>query len=189
MVDAAKFFAGYRQAFGALSQDQVDGLNFLLTSFNADPTWGDVRNISYSLATILLETAHTFQPIHELGSDQYLSKYWTNPRLRVMLGNTEPADAQRFKGRGYVQITGRANYAKFGLVNDPESALQPATAFQVMTKGMFEGIFTGRKLGDFINELETDYVSARRVINGQDRASQIAHDAVMFEQILTEPQV
>lgn len=189
MIDREKFFEAYRSNFGGLSQSQVDGLTFLLDSFENDPRWSDVRNVSYALATILRETAHSFQPIHEIGSNAYLSKYWTNPHLRSMLGNVEPGDAQMYKGRGYVQITGRANYRKFGIEENPESALEPQTAFEIMTKGMFGGMFTGKSLGNYINDSETDYINARRVINGTDHAHEIATDAEVFEEILRDAQV
>lgn len=184
MIDRAKFFEGYREKFGRLDQNQVHGLNFLLSAFESDPRWADLRHVSYALATIFRETAHTFQPINEKGSDAYLSKYWTNPKLRSALGNTQPSDAQTYKGRGYCQITGRSNYRKFGIEDDPEKALEPRTAFEIMTKGMFAGSFTGVKFSKFINDQETDYVNARRIINGTDHAHDIARDAKRFEEIL-----
>jgi hypothetical protein len=188
VYDRTKFFDGYRAKFGRLDQNQVNGLSFLLRAFELDSRWADIRNVAYALATCMRETAHTFQPIHEIGSDVYLSKYWTNPRLRNQLGNIQPTDAQTYKGRGYCQITGRANYRRFGLENDPEKALEPQTAFEIMTKGMFDGLFTGAKLGHYIHNGSTNYVAARHVVNGTDHSLQIAHDAEVFEGILREAQ-
>lgn len=73
----------------------------------------------------------------ELGSDAYLAKYDTG-RLAQRLGNTPEADGdgQRYRGRGLIQVTGRANYeacseALFGdsrLLNTPELLEQPVYA-------------------------------------------------------------
>lgn len=181
-----KFFHSYRSTFGKLSQDQVASLNFLLTAFEADARWVDIRHVAYALATIRHETAHTYEPISERGSAAYLSKYWTNAKIRRSLGNTEPADAQRYKGRGYVQITGRSNYTRFGIADNPDKALEAQTAFEIMTRGMHEGLFTGKRLKDYINGDKCDYVQARRIINRLDKAKEIAAYARGFEEMLRE---
>jgi hypothetical protein len=56
----------------------------------------------------------------------------------------------------------------------PELALDPGTAYQILSRGMLGGLFTGRRLGTYVNQTVTDYVGARRVVNGQDCAEQIA---------------
>jgi predicted chitinase len=134
---------------------------------------------AYLLATVKHETAGTFLPINERGSASYLSKYWSNSRLRKALGNLFESDAQKFKGRGFVQITGRANYTKASkevgvdLVTYPEKANDWETAYTILTLFTKKGWFTGVSLGNFLKEKETDFYNARKVINGLDRAATI----------------
>lgn len=96
---------------------------------------------------------------------------------RQDLGNTQVGDGRRYKGRGFVQITGRNNYALWGermgidLIGKPELASRPDVAAQILVQGMRDGSFTSLKLDDFIG---TDFISARKIINGLDRAQHIA---------------
>src|ERR1700722_1230351 len=61
---------------------------------------------------------------------------------RAMLGNTQPGDGARFKGRGFVQLTGRLNYTKFSpviglggrLIENPELANDPQIAAQLLAE-------------------------------------------------------
>jgi hypothetical protein len=82
-----------------------------------------------ALATVGVETG-AFLPIPEWASgDEYEG--------RVDLGNVVPGDGRRYKGRGYIQLTGRANYRAYGhligvdLEGQPDLALDPATAGQI----------------------------------------------------------
>ncbi|MGI0484980.1 peptidoglycan-binding protein [Pantanalinema rosaneae CENA516] len=106
------------------------------------------------------------------------------------LGNTESGDGPRFKGRGFVQLTGRKNYVtwsdrlKMDLVRYPERVMQPEIAAQILVQGMRDGLFTGSKLSDYIRSGNRDFYSARRIINGLDRASQIAAIAEEYLKIL-----
>jgi len=90
-------------------------------------------------------------------------------------------------GRGYVQLTHRENYERASvnlgvdLLADPNLAMQPSIAAQILVRGCTEGWFTGRKLSDY---LPGDYLGARRVVNGTDRAAQIARYARNFEAAL-----
>jgi hypothetical protein len=90
------------------------------------------------LATIAVETG-CFSPIKERGGPAYFKKmYETNEHVAKMLGNSEPGDGARFRGRGFVQITGRANYANYGraigvdLVSNPDLALDPKIAAEIL---------------------------------------------------------
>ncbi|MBE9178666.1 hypothetical protein IQ268_08850 [Oculatella sp. LEGE 06141] len=96
------------------------------------------------------------------------------------LGNTQPGDGQRFKGRGYVQITGRRNYTRYSeltgvdLVSNPTRAADPDIALYTLVHGMSNGVFTGARLDRYVGGNRRDFRNARRVVNGTDRADLIA---------------
>jgi hypothetical protein len=193
-IDHTAFFNGYRNAYGRLSQTVVSGIELLGRNMEGDPDLKNIQWAAYMLATVKHECADTWQPIVERGAKSYFDKYETGTPIGRRLGNTEPGDGWRFRGRGYVQITGRANYAKMtaalglgpdaDLVRDPEQALRPAIAYRIMSLGMRKGTFTGKKLGDYINSQGADYTNARRIINGLDQAGRIAEYATTLEGIL-----
>lgn len=181
------FFRQYRHSFGSLSVEGENNLTRLFSFIQNDKSLTNLAQVAYVLATIKHETAGTFRPLAELGSDAALAQLYSN-----RLGNTGPEDAVKYKGRGYIQVTGKATYVRFSkeigvdLVNDPEKALDPVVAYQVLSFSMRTGAFTGRRLSDFINENKKDYVGARRIINGLDHAQDLARDAERFEEALTK---
>ena len=189
--DREKFFKHFRSLFGPLTQGQVDGMNFLLPNLEKDVRLPDLNLVAYVLATIKHETAHTFQPIHEFGSShRFIKLYGPKTRAGKRLGNKTNKDAVAFHGRGYVQLTGRNNYTRArdeigpNFVSQPDLALQPENAYEVLVRGMTEGWF-GKPLGNFIRPgLPPDFEGARQSVNLHDRAGDIAQIARRMVEIL-----
>ncbi len=192
-----KLLTGYTSRFGPLTNDLVDAFTFLFSKIEADPRFTDTntdrRKLAYCLATSKWETAHTMRPIDEKGGDAYFNKRYgpgTGPGKNV--GNTQPGDGARFHGRGYVQLTGRANYAKakkltgVDLLINPDRAKEPELAYQIAMQGMKDGWFTGKKLSNYFFADTADYYNARRMINIVDKAQEIADIARGFSEILRE---
>lgn len=135
---------------------------------------------------------------HETGAFKWLREIWgPTPAQkayegRADLGNTVPGDGKRFMGRGYVQITGRRNYTDWSkrtglaLTTQPDLAEQPAVAVRILVEGMRLGTFTGKALAHFINDSACDFVGARRIVNGTDKAALIAGYASAFLDLLPD---
>jgi len=193
--DQDKFAALYKEQFPKPAQtpSPITGCGKLLAAITSDPEVTDVRWVAYMLATVKHECWNRWQPIEELGKREYFDKYETGTALGGRLGNTQPGDGFRYRGRGFVQITGRANYKTLGkqlqlgerLLAEPELALDFDVAYRIMSHGMRRGSFTGKKLADFVGVIGSDYLHARRIINGLDQAAKIEDYARKLEIALT----
>lgn len=123
--------------------------------------------------------------VHESGAGAYMEEFASGSAYegRRDLGNTQSGDGVRYKGRGYVQITGRNNYRDWSkrlgmdLVSNPKLAESPEVAAKILVGGMKMGTFTGKKLDDYINGSKTDFVGARRIVNGTNKADTFAATA------------
>ncbi len=199
-MDRAQFFQALRAdgPFGAhLSQGQVAGIEVLLTAMARLP----ISYTAYLLATACHETAHTMRPVRETLADTddqaiaRLEHAWAKgdlPWVRSPYWRRD-ADGKAWFGRGYVQLTHKENYQKAGamigadLASDPDRALDPDLAARILVDGCETGLFTradgkpGHKLSDY---LPGDYVGARRIVNGSDRAQTVAGHALAFEAAL-----
>jgi hypothetical protein len=140
--------------------------------------FGCLRNqAAYILATAYHETAHTMRPVVEA---YWLSEAWRKKNLRYY----------PYHGRGFVQLTWKANYVKAGkelgvdFVANPDQLLEPNNSAKILVKGSMEGWFTGKSIPDYITLQKSDFKGARRVINGTDKASQIANLAKRYDEIL-----
>ena len=153
--------------------------------------------VAYALATTWHETAATMQPIKEHGGPAYFKRMYdkdgNRPHVAKVLGNTMPGDGVLFAGRGYVQLTGRTNYERAGkatgypLVGNPDLAMRPDIAAEILRAGMLEGWFTGRKFSSALPDAiatRAQFAGARRIINGVDKADKIAGYAIDFQAAL-----
>ena len=192
--DDHKLLTGYVTAFpkNVPKPEQAASAGRLMGFISTDPDVTDIRWAAYMLATVKHECANTWAPIVERGSVAYFEKYDADTPLGQRLGNSVDGDGFLFRGRGYVQITGRANYERMSraiglaeeLAEHPDRALDPEISYRIMSLGMRRGMFTGKKLPDYINTIGCDYVNARRIINGRDRAELIAGYATTIEGVL-----
>jgi putative chitinase len=122
--------------------------------------------------------AFVAQLAHECGQFRFMEEIWGPTKaqrryeppsaLAARLGNIEPGDGMRFKGRGSIQITGRANYQRFGnllgidLVSDPDRAAVPDVAFR--TAGLF---WMKKELNELADQASADaFREITKRING-----------------------
>lgn len=167
-IDLERFLGGADAAFAPWKAGARDGLSFLIRAIANDLEWSCLEQVAYFLATAKWETAHTLQPVFENGTPAYFSRY------DGRLGNNQPGDGMKYRGRGYIQITGRANYRhaaeqlNVDLENVPDRALEPELAYTIAARGIREGWF-GRPLEQFVRPgTRADYLEARRSVNGPE---------------------
>lgn len=164
VADVAKMFSGVPV------KNITENLPFVLQAL-ADAGLGDKNMILMALATIRAETGN-FTPLSE-----FQSKFNTPPGgapfslydNRKDLGNQGPPDGANFKGRGYIQLTGRANFLEHGkaiglgtqLIDNPKLANQPDIAAKLLAsflKGKEQKIRNALAAGDL--------KLARKLVNG-----------------------
>ncbi|WP_018900434.1 glycoside hydrolase family 19 protein [Rhizobium sp. 2MFCol3.1] len=203
-MDRSRFFASVRTSLfgGSLTASQVQGTEAILDE--AAKAVIDARWLAYMLATAFHETARTMQPVIETRqSDEVtnptvdkaiarLESSWAKGRMPWVKSAYWRKDAQgkSWLGRGLVQLTHKANYERMGpivgadLVGNPDLAMRDDVAVKIMFEGMARGLFTGKKLGDYFTAQSSDWVSARKIINGLDRANDVAGYAKRFYEAL-----
>ncbi len=198
------FLRGNKMLGPVISGPEFEGCEAIIIGFAM--AGAPVSYVAYGLATAYLETAASMQPVLEANwlsaaaREAYFTRMYdirgARPAKARELGNINPGDGARFAGRGYVQLTGRTNYARataklralgqpVDLVANPDLAMRADLAAMIMVHGMIEGWFTGRSLDDDLLEsgpsTRQHFVDSRDIINGRDKAGQIADYAVDFQ--------
>lgn len=193
-IDEKYFYQTIRPALGgSISATKFKGMAAIIAGFlqmDADgklkgTTKTKLNQLAYILATARHETGSRFEPIKEIRASR------SQTRIRALQDRYWPSG---YYGRGFVQITWKRNYEAFSkilgidLVKNPELALHIDIATEILIIGMVDGVFTGHKLWKYINDDSRDFVGARRIVNGIDKAKEIAYMAVKFANALREKQ-
>lgn len=198
-----------------LSTKQVETIDVIIDE--AAKRGLPLRDLAYVLATTRHEVGPSMQPIREnlnytsaasvrgtwpsrFKSDAAAKPYVRNPQALAnkvyggRMGNTGPDDGWNYRGRGFPQTTGKDNYARSGkivgvdLVKEPDRILEPRIAAITMIESMVRGLYTGKKLSDYLSGSKADYRNARAIINGdvKKNGGLVAGYAVAFEKALIE---
>src|SRR5688572_6265342 len=132
----------------------------------------------FAIGTAARMAAFLAQLAHESGQLRFMEEIWgptaaqtryePPSTLAARLGNTEPGDGKRFKGRGPIQITGRANYRRFGsllsvdLLAVPELAAEPELGFRIAAL-----FWKAKRLNELADQVTADaFKEITRRING-----------------------
>jgi hypothetical protein len=189
LKEPAAFFFSLRRLTGSLNQIQVDTINAVLSSASH---WS-IGWVAYGLATAWHEAR--FKPIPEIGKGKGRAYGKPGARMKPYAG-APTYGGQIPYGRGLVQLTWVENYewadnecSKAGLIQkgdilkDFDLVMRPDLAVFILVRGMETGKFTGKSLRNYIGERgdEASFVRSRLVINGTDRAYDIAEYATHFQ--------
>lgn len=155
------------------------------------------ENLNYSSAQRLCEVWPSRFP-----TKASAAPYVRNPQKlanrvyanRMGNGPEASGDGWRYRGRALPQLTGKENYAKASklvgvdLIADPDAANDTDISAHILVEGMRSGMFTDKKLADFISGDRADYVGARAIINSDVKANgaKIAGYARAFETALRD---
>lgn len=208
MTDPKRFFDHVRAddaLFNApLTEGQVRGLNRLLSAWEKYGT-GDRRHLAYVLATSFHETGRRMEPVREgfastdAGARAAVQRLYAAGRIRRNYA-LPAANGNSYYGRGDVQLTHPENYRgplrdrvleMFGvdIYAEPDACLRSDVSAFILIEGMTRGLtgrgdYTGKALEDYIGPRGVNFVAARRVVNGTDKAREIAAYAVAFDDAL-----
>ena len=134
------------------------------------------------MATIRIEVGKGYLPIREFASNEaYFDRY----EGRADLGNTIAGDGRKFKGRGYIQLTGRANYTTYAqklgvdLVNNPDLALDVPISAKILAQ-----YFIDRKVDEAC--LKGDWLTVRKLVNGVNRATGLPNGWEEFKKVINQ---
>lgn len=184
MMNLTKFYDQIRPHLSLTTQN-VQGFDRILHYLESKKT--QINSAAYLLATAWWETNKQMWPIKEA---YWLSETWRKNNLRYY----------PWYGRGLIQVTWKENYIKVArmigvpettFTNDPDKLMEWQYALPALLIGAQEGIYTGKGLDDYIDDIDEsdaedhkEYVAARRVVNGTDKAATIANLALKFEDAL-----
>lgn len=131
-----------------------------------------------ALATVRVEVGRNFKPIMEYASGEAYEG-------RRDLGNIQNGDGVRYKGRGFIQLTGRSNYALYGqklgldLISNPDLALDTSIGAKILVE-----YFKERKVIEAC--LSQDWLKVRKLVNGVNRATGMPNGWEEFSKVINQ---
>lgn len=170
-----------------LTTQNVEGMEKLLDYAESRPIKLNTQRLANTTATAWWESGQTMHPVKEAF---WKSEAWRKANLRYF----------PWYGRGLVQTTWEENYRKIAIamglpadffIKNPDLLLTFQYALPALFVGMEKGIYTGKDLDDYIDDVDEsdeedlrEYVAARRIVNGTDKAREIGKLSLAFEHAL-----
>lgn len=177
-MNRSAFYNAVRSKVG-LTVQNVQGFEKVLDY--AETRASRTNDLAYILATAFWETNQTMHPVVEA---YWMSEAWRKKNLRYY----------PWHGRGLIQTTWEHNYQRMGLeigvdlTMRPDLLLEWRFALPALFVGMEKGLYTGKKLEDYIDDIDEadaedlrEFKAARRIVNGTDKATTIGELALTFE--------
>lgn len=185
-LDPDSFAALYLRQRRSLAPPAADNLRTFVRLLGEDASLAGIPETAFLIAVAEDETAG-WTSLEERGNAEHFKRY------DGRLGNTEPGDGHRYRGRGYFMLTGRDNYERMGqklglrLVDEPDLLAEPSNAYRALHLWVIEGAARGKKPGDFLSSDKADYLSAARAIGAEQRQAQrLARAAGEIEPLVRE---
>ncbi|HEU0100609.1 MAG TPA: patatin-like phospholipase family protein [Allosphingosinicella sp.] len=159
----------------------------VMRQWDARPDLRDERWLAFALAALLVDSAG-FETLAEQGTPEQIERrYGPGSSWGMRLGNTQPGDGWRYRGRGFLLLTGRSNYRRAGaaiglreLEQNPDLFLSP----EVSARYAFHLLFNDNRarLAQVFTSSSTDWTAAGRIVWGgiPGPAAQAAAEAVKF---------
>lgn len=155
MFNKIKFIGFYKGT--TIESDASQCYDLIQTALMKQGIYTDLTMCG-AMATIRVETAKTFKPIEEFSSGQQYEG-------RKDLGNDVPGDGIKFKGRGYIQLTGRFNYETYTHKLGVDLVCNPSLAMDAQTSAdIFVRYFKDRGCNVACNN--QNWVKVRKLVNG-----------------------
>lgn len=155
---------------------EKEAVEYLFNTFISE-RYSDLRLLAYALATVRIECGSNMVPVRE-------GFKATDAQARAHVNRYGRAYAKAYPiagggdavyyGRGYVQLTWRKNYLQEGIEDNPDKALEPEWAAQLLFKGLLDGRWNGQGHGLMYYLDRNDTYNARRTVNVTNKADIVA---------------
>ena len=165
-----------KKVFPDLSDEQLTNIDAISEAYLGK--WRDINQLAYILATAWIDSRLLLRPEARI------------PPNIEMFGFVGDHWSGEYYGRGFVKIRFRETYEHFknildsDIVNNPDLVnSDPKVAARILIEGMVNGHFTGMILGEFINPRIIDWTSARRSVDGLNKAQEVAEIATKLAEM------